>query len=229
MKADGTEKKQLTSDGAIKTSASVSRDGRFILYSSNRSGAFNIWRMDLDGNNQRQLTNNESFAGNPVGSNDGKWVVYHSLREGKWTLWKVPIDGGEGTRLTDRQSVYPAISPDGKFVACLTPDEKASLKWQIAIVQFEGGQAIKLLDVPLTTFRDSWLKWSPDGRSIMYVDRHGNVGNIYSQPIDGGSSKALTSFKSDSVAAFNWTRDGKQLIIGRGPETDDVVLIKDFQ
>ena len=143
-------------------------------------------------------------------------------------MWKVSIDGGDPTRLTDRQSVYPAISPDGKFIACMSPDEKANLRWQIAVVPFEGGQAVKLLETPSTTLRDCWLKWSPDGRSIMYVDRHGYVGNIYSQPIDGGPAKALTNFRSDSIAAFNWTRDGKQLIIGRGPEIDDVVLIRDF-
>src|SRR6185369_4938840 len=112
-----------------------------------------------------------------------KWVVYHSLREGKWTLWKIPIDGGDGTRLIDKQCVFPAISPDGKFVATMSPDETESLKWQIAILPFEGGEVIKLLKTPLTTLHDCRPTWSPDGRSILYIDRPGTVGNIYSQPI----------------------------------------------
>src|SRR5262249_42054311 len=56
MKNDGTDRRQLTSDGALKTTLSVTPDGRYILFSSNRSGSYNIWRMDIDGNNQKQLT-----------------------------------------------------------------------------------------------------------------------------------------------------------------------------
>src|SRR5262249_21272185 len=160
------------------------------------------------------------FAIGAVGSNDGKWVVYQSLREGKWALWKVPMAGGEGSRVTDTQCVLPSISPDGKLIACGSPDEKASLKWQIAIVPFEGGVPTRLLELPSTASLDDGLKWSPDGRSITYVDV-GAAGNIYIQPLDGGPPKALTSFKSDSIGTFTWTRDGKQLLLGRGPEVGD--------
>ena len=227
MKADGTDKKQLTSDGAIKLSASVSPDGRYILFASNRSGAFSIWRLDLDGNNQKQLTNNETFAVNAVASPDGKWVVYQSLRDGKWQLWKIPIDGGDATSLTDKQCVTPVISPDGKTVACLSPDEKAGFKWQLIIAPFDRGPITKVLEFPATA--NQLLEWTRDGRSIAYVDASGDAQNIFAQPIDGGQRKQLTNFKTDGLAAFNFTRDGKQLILGRGPQTNDVVLIKDFR
>lgn len=229
MKMDGSDKKQLTSDGAIKIWATVTPDSRYILFNSNRSGGgFNIWRIDIDGNNQKQLTNNETFAIFAVGSNDGRSFVYQSLRNSKWALLKMPIDGGESTEVTDRQCVSPSISPDGKSIACFSPDAKASLKWQIAIVPFDGGPAAKLIDLPGTVSIDPGPKWSRDGRSIVYIDNPG-ASNLYSQPIDGGAAKALTNYKSDYIDSFNWTRDGKQLIIGRGPYVDDVVLIKDFR
>ena len=228
MKADGGDKKQLTSNGAIKNKANFTRDGRFILFDSNRSGAFNIWRMDFDGNNQKQLTNNESFAIGAVSSIDGKWIVYQALRDGRWGVWKLPSDGGDATRMIDRQCVAPAISPDGKTVACLSPDEKAGFKWQIAVAPFEGGTATKFIDLP-TTANFYGIAWTPDGRSIAYADVSGPAQNIFAQPVDGGARKQLTNFKSDWIAAFNWTRDGKQLILGRGPASQDVVLIKDFR
>src|SRR5262249_30234674 len=147
MKNDGTEKKQLTSDGAIKPRASVTADGRYILFSSNRSGGFNIWRMDLDGNNQKQLTSNETFAIGAVSSNNGKWVVYQTLRDGSWALWKVGMDGGDPTPLGDRHCGLPAVSPDGKWIACVSPDEKATLKWQVAVFPFDGGAPARLTDL----------------------------------------------------------------------------------
>jgi hypothetical protein len=35
--------------------------------------------------------------------------------------------------------------------------------------------------------------------------------------------------KSQLIARFDWSRDGKQILLGRGPVIDDVVLIKDFR
>ena len=228
MKLDGSDKKQLTSDGAIKFWATVTPDSRYILFNSNRSGGFNIWRMDPDGNNQKQLTTSETFSICAAGSNDGKSVVYQSLRGGNWALMKVSIDGGDASQVTDRRCISPSISPDGKSIACFSPDARASLKWQIAIVPFDGGPATQLIDLPTTVFIDAGPKWTPDGRSIAYIDNRG-ASNVYSQPIDGGPPKALTNYKADNINSFAWTRDGKQLIIGRGPTVDDVVLIKDFR
>src|SRR5207245_10584369 len=91
MKNDGSDKRQLTNDGALKDTLSVSPDDRCIVFSSNRSGNFSIWRMDIDGNNQKQLTEESTFATGPVCSADVKWVLVQSFRAAKWAVWNVPI------------------------------------------------------------------------------------------------------------------------------------------
>ncbi len=229
MKNDGSEKKQLTSDGAVKYKASVSPDGRYVFFSSNRSGNYSIWRMDIDGNNQKQLTEESTFAIGPIGSNDGQWVLFQSFRAGKSCLWKVPIDGGEASQISDKSCALPTLSPDGKLIACLSPNEQASFRWQIAILPLEGGAPIKTFDLPSSFQFAAGLRWSPDGRAVTYVNDTGLAANIVSQPMDGGPTRQLTKFKSDRIATFGWSRDGKRLFLGRGPTIDDVVLIKDFR
>ena len=228
MKGDGSEKKQLTSDGSLKDIASVSPDGRYIVFSSYRSGTFSIWRMDIDGNNQKQLTQESTFATGPVCSADSKWVVFQSFQSGNWYVKKVSIDGGAATQISDTICALPDISPDGKSIACIS-FQKGIFKQKLAILPFEGNQPVRLFDLPATFTIDSGVKWSPNGREINYIDDSGAFCNIAALSIDSGTSRALTKFKSDRMSRFAWSRDGKQIFFGRGPTVDDVVLIKDFR
>jgi serine/threonine protein kinase/WD40 repeat protein len=227
MDAEGKNKKQLTSNMALNVYPSVSSDGRYIVFDSNRGGnasIFNIWRMNLDGSNPKQLTQGEGEF-YPTISPDGKWVVYATMIEaGKPTLWKISSDGGEAVQLTKNISVWPTISPDGKFVACQYYDEQQTSAPKIAILPMEGGQPVKIFNMPVPQTRFSW---SFDGKGILYVDNKGGVSNIWMQPIAGGQPKQLTQFQTDSIYGYAWSRDGKQIICSRGNETTDVILIRD--
>ncbi|MDQ3908344.1 MAG: hypothetical protein M3268_08355, partial [Acidobacteriota bacterium] len=53
----------------------------------------------------------------------------------------------------------------------------------------------------------------------------GGVTNVWRQPVEGGKPVQLTDFKSGLIFAFDWSRDGKQLLLARGAVTRDAVLI----
>ncbi|MCM3905412.1 MAG: serine/threonine-protein kinase [Pyrinomonadaceae bacterium] len=223
MEADGNRKTQLTANVGVNFYAVASPDGRYVVFASNRTGPFNIWRMDADGSNPKQLTTGGTDL-KPCFSPDSKWVVYESLSNGVPMLWKVSIDGGVPTQLTTFYSSFPAVSPDGKTIACRHLNEKAPT---IALVAMESGRLIKTLNIPVHFWQR--IRWSPDGLAVTYVDVRDGIANVWSQPIDGGQSKQLTDFKNDQIFSYDWSRDGKELVCERGMETSDVVLITDFQ
>jgi serine/threonine protein kinase/dipeptidyl aminopeptidase/acylaminoacyl peptidase len=219
MDQDGSNQKQLTSDAGSNVSPAVSPDGRYIVFVSDRKEAkHNVWRIDIDGNNPKQLTTG-SHDRNPSFSPDGKWVLYASLGEKQPNIWRVSIDGGEPLKLTDKYSVLPVVSPDGKWIACYYWDEKTDPQLGTALVPFEGGAPVKTFKLP-TPF----VRWTPDGSALTYVDSRGGVSNIWSQPIDGGKPVQLTDFKTDLIFGFDWSRDGRQLSCARGIVTSDVIL-----
>lgn len=231
INADGKANKQLTADSYIEGLGCVSADGRYVVFSSNRSGNFNIWRMDLGSGEQKQLTQGTEIDSQPACSSDGQWVVFRSLRQGKSTFWRVPLTGGAPEQITDKSSSWASVSPDGKLVALRYFDDKANAN-KIAVIPFAGGEPIKTLEVPVG-FRDVGLGWTADSRAIVYADARGkadsNADNIWSVPLDGSPAKQLTNFNSGLIFAFQLSRDGKQIALSRGTQTDDVILLKDSQ
>jgi len=229
MDEDGKNKKQLTSHARANDAPWATPDGRYIIFSSNRTvGSRSIWRMDPDGGNLKRLTEGPG-AFMARSSPDSRWVVFPSARSGSERLWKVSIDGGEPVRLTDKFTANPTVSPDGSLIACIYREEQPNSPNKVAIIPFAGGDPIKVLNIPQSFRYPTGLRWAADGRALTYVDTINGISNIWSLPLDGGKPVRLTDFKTDQIFWFDWSRDGKQLALSRGTQTSDVVLIKDFR
>jgi len=227
IRSDGTARTQLTVNAGSNYHPVVSPDGRYVVFASNRTGTFNIWRMDADGSNPHQLTSGGSDF-YPELSPDGKWIVYQSGggASGKPTLWKVSVDGGQAVQLTHVNSSVPAISPDGRLIACRFFDATDNSK-KVAIIPFGGGTPIKTLGITIHPWQR--IRWTTDGSALTYVDVRGGISNIWRQPLDGGPPSQLTFFKSDQIFSYDWSHDGKQLACERGLETTDVVSIGSYK
>lgn len=227
INGDGSENRQLTADAFIDQQPSVSPDGRYVVFQSNRSGSRNIWRIDADGNNQKQLTDGNFVDESPVCSPDGRFVIFTSMRSGTSAIWKVGIDGGAPVQLTNHPSQLPLIAPDGKLISYFYLDEQANNQPKLAMIASEGGEPVKTIDLPRTV-QPIAFAWMPDGRSIAYLDSGSGILNVWSQPIDGGASKQLTNFKSEFLTNFAFSREGK-IAAYRFSATRDIVLIKGFR
>lgn len=225
--ADGSDRRQLTVDGRNNYPA-VSPDGRYVIFVSRRSGmSGHLWRMDPDGSNARQLTSGggEEY---PCFSADSKWVIYESRGTDNQSLYKIPVEGGAPLRLTEKFSAWPAISPDGKLIAYSYRDDQPNAPWRVALGRADGGLPVRVFDIP-SLARGQQLRFTPDNRAIVYLETRDGVSNLSSQSVDGGSPRKLTSFKSDRIFYFDFSRDTRRLVYARSRELSDVVLITDFK
>ena len=187
----------------------------------------NLFRFDVRGGAPQQLTfghSNES----PSCSPDGKWIAYTSADQGKNEIFKISIEGGTPQKLSDLAGFLPAFSPDGKQIAFLhnfgtTPE---NYKHMVAVIPAEGGQPIHNFERDHRSLRTR-LSFAPDGKSVVYPIVVDEVENLWQQPLDGTPGRQLTSFKSEKILSYDFSRDGKQLALIRGHATRDVVLITD--
>ena len=227
MNSDGSNPHQLTSNAGINVVPRVTMDGRFIVFVSTRTGVPHLWRMDSDGTNVKQLTSGVA-AVNPDISPDGKWVVYDSLTPmssaSELGIWKISIDGGIPVPVSKKLAFSPAISPDGKLIACRYREADLS-PFKLALIDFATGEAVKVIELPPN---DGALGWSADSRAVLFLQSQNGISNIWSHPIDGGHPKQVTFFKSDLTFAFAFSKDGKSLALSRGTVSNDVVLIADL-
>jgi serine/threonine protein kinase/Tol biopolymer transport system component len=227
MDSDGSSPHRLTSTSAATaaTEPAAAPSGGFLAFTQEDSSRHaNIWRIDLDGGNLKQLTNGENDF-RPAVSPDGQWVVYSSTHGGKSVLMKVSSAGAAPTQLTDYDSFFPAISPDGKWIACwYFPGQ--SQPDGVAIVPFAGGAPAKFFPLPPTAGGN--LHWTPDGRTVAFLDRVDDAVNVWEQPVVGGKRRQVTRFTSDNIFYFDWFRDGR-LVLARGKEPIDAVLIRNFR
>jgi serine/threonine protein kinase/Tol biopolymer transport system component len=228
MNADGSDNKQLTSDGYPKNSPTASPDGKYIFFSSLRAGIPHIWRINSDGTNAKQITAGDFADIDATCAPDSQWLTFISYRTGRPFLWKVGVDGGEAVQLTDRPTKRAFFSPDGTSLACGYLVEADASAWKIAVIPIAGGPPVKLIDAPSRRgFEGNEWMWAPDGRGIIYVATRSGVANLWRQPLDGSKPAQLTNFPAELIAGLSLATDGKRIALSRGHSTLDVVLIKD--
>ncbi len=88
MRADGSDKHQVTNLGSASFAPSFLPDGKKIIFSSNVGstggmGNFELYTVNLDGSGLERVTYTDGFDGFPVFSPDGKQLVWISHRNGK--------------------------------------------------------------------------------------------------------------------------------------------------
>jgi eukaryotic-like serine/threonine-protein kinase len=94
------------------------------------------------------------------------------------------------------------------------------------LVVTDSGQT-KLVDFERLRF--GLLRFSRDGKAVVYPTRDNGIDNLWLQPLDGSKGHAITDFKSERIRDFHWSFDGKQLAMVRGHTDSDVVLMRDAQ
>ncbi|MCI0417948.1 MAG: hypothetical protein L0387_26435 [Acidobacteria bacterium] len=221
---DGREATQLTKDSGDDANPSVSPDSSYAVFDSTRAGPRNIWSVNLQHGTLRRLTFG-SLEQDPIVSRDGRWVIYSGLTNGRLGLHKIPIDGGQSLQLSLQTCEFADVCPDGSSIACYS--------WQgngdpaISILRAAGGEVMQMLTLPVTSPR--LVRWSPDGRALVFVRQDRDKTCLVSQPIAGGPPKLLTDFGKDQVFAFDWSPDGKWLSVSRGGVVSDAVMFSGFR
>src|SRR5579863_3247236 len=202
-------------------------DGRYTVFDHHphrSTGSQNVWRVDASGENLKQITNGKSDR-YPVCSPDAHWVYY--LDGGTGKIMRVPMDGGAPEKVTDLPIVALFdISPDGSTLVFATVDHAGDHEAKLALVATDTGKAQQL---KFERNPAGVVRFSHDGKSVVYAFYENGADNLWQQPLDGSAGKQVTSFISERIQDFHFSFDGGKLAMVRGHNDSDVVLIRNAQ
>jgi eukaryotic-like serine/threonine-protein kinase len=228
MDADGAIKGEIANEkdsGAM--SPSGCNDGHvFFARGMIKPLGVSIWRSEADGTGLRRITEGKGDM-LPVCSPDAKEVFYVDTVAAAYM--KVPVDGGKAERIFSGYAANAEgydISRDGKTAVLGTYDFK-SQKPNITLVSVESGKAVRTFEYDPR--HQGLLRFTPDGKGIVYPIREKGVDNLWLQPLDGSSGRQLTNFTALKIYSYQWSPDGKSLALVRGDSPSDLVLIQDSQ
>jgi Tol biopolymer transport system component/predicted Ser/Thr protein kinase len=222
MNPDGSER-SLVVPQTHNLFSVTSCGGRYLVFDSYRNGKVELWRTDADGSNGiRKL----DVVGYSDCSPDGKWIYY--LVKDK--LNRVSSEGGAPIELLTVPGAADAwllrVSPKGDQIAFVFQSGSPILSTQVATVSATGGPLQFTRAVP---FGFAGLRWAPSGKALDYLLTRKDATNIWEQPLTGGAPRQISSFPSGRIFDFAWSRDGALLLLTKGSQSSDVILINSFQ
>lgn len=204
----------------VPTSAEVGVAVEFegcLLFVSNRSGDFEIykWQASIDG--LEQLTNSPGLDIEPDWSPDGKQVVFASNREATagFQMYVMNADGSEQRRLGDIQpgdNTHPSWSPDGNQIAFQSKrDTNANPQddnLDIYVMNSDGSNVSPLITHSVD---DSEPSWSSDGHKIAFLSERSGQDEVYIMNADGTGIEQLTELPV-LKSGLNWSSDSRYII-----------------
>ena len=155
-----------------------SPDGEFLVYTAERNGEFDIYKISAKGGEEIRLTTARGLDDGPEYTPDGKYIYFNSARGGTMQIWRMKPDGSEQQQITSDKfnNWFPHISPDGKRIVFLSfskevaPDDHPFYKQVYLRLMSAGGGDPRVIgyvyggqgtiNVP---------SWSPDNKKVAFV------------------------------------------------------------
>jgi Tol biopolymer transport system component len=190
---DGSDLKRLTVNPDYDAEATLSTDGKWIVFTSLREGDINLFKMRPDGSGLTQLTHESGYDGGAFFSRDGKWICWRThhpadsaetaryrgllaqnlVKPGAMDLWVMRADGS-GKRQVTRDpgaSFAPYFTPDGKrLIYASNKDQPRGRDFNLYLVDVGGGTPEAVTRDP--DF-DGFPMFSPDGRWLVFCANRG--------------------------------------------------------
>ena len=203
-KDDGTDLKPLTKGPGYNAEATLSADGKKIVFTSSRGGDLDIYTMNSDGTGVIRLTNTLGYDGGPFFSPDGNWIAYRAR--------------------------HPTADPEvTKYKSLLAQDLVEPSEMDLYVMRAGGSHQHQITNLGGASFGPSFY---PGSKRIIFSSNYehpkSSLFELYSVDRDGQSLERIT-FAGGFSAFPQFSRDGNKLVFvsnrnGKAPHEINVFV-----
>ena len=188
--------KQLTNTPGYDAEATLSPDGKKMVFTSMRDGDLELYIMDLKSGNTRRVTNMLGYDGGAWFSPDGKKLIWRAsrpkteaevseykalLKENlvaptRMEVWVADADGSNARQVSNfgQANWAPAYMPDSKRIIFASNHEyKRGFPFNLYTMN-EDGTSLKKVSRDLGF--DAFPMFSPDGKKLVFCSNRNNGG-----------------------------------------------------
>ncbi|BBM72224.1 TolB family protein [Rhodothermus marinus] len=182
----GAEPELLIGGPGYDAEATVSPDGRYVVFTSSRTGDLELWRYDLQTGELLQLTHELGYDGGAFFSPDGSRIV-----------WRASRPTGEAAERYRRLLAQGLVEPTDM---------------DLFVADADGSNPRRVIQLP----GSQWAPYfHPDGERIIFASNHhtegGRLFDLFLIRLDGTGLEQITH--SGTFDAFPmFSRDGKRLV-----------------
>jgi Tol biopolymer transport system component len=192
-----------------------------LVFSSHRTGNYEIWRINSDGSDERQLTEDPADDVAPIVSADGALIYYATNRTGKIQVWKMNWDGSNQTQVTFGDGGYPLnLSPDNQWLYY-----RSALEKTLKRVSLRDAREELIYDKP-----GAYSALSPANDQLAWSE---SANGQYNLKIISLANKNLvrtlrTDAATDQLAGLAWSHDGKYLayVVDNLPSSHETLWVQ---
>ncbi len=188
--------KQLTNSPFYDAEATLSPDGKKMIYTSTKDGDIELYIMELKSGKEKRITNELGYDGGAWFSPDGKKIIWRASRpkteaainEYKELLaqdlvaptnmevWVANVDGSDAKQVTNfgQANWAPTFMPDSKRIIFASNHEyKRGFPFNLYTINGDGSNLQK---VSRDKGFDAFPMFSPDGKRIVFASNRNNGG-----------------------------------------------------
>ncbi len=155
-----------------------SPDDKFLIYTGERNGKFDIYKISAKGGKEIRLTNAKGLDDGSEFTPDGKYIYFNSNRTGTMQIWRMKPDGSGQEQITNDQfnNWFPHISPDGKWIVFLSfskevdpGDHPFYKKVCLRLMSVNGSDARVIAYVYGGQGTINVPSWSPNSKKVAFI------------------------------------------------------------
>ena len=211
-RGDG-EARQLTAEGRPIASVEWAPGGDAVIFASDRSGSYALWRLPLAGGEPSRLLAESGNVGNVSVDPVSGQIVFEQWQEDS-NVWRVeaPPAGqqAEAERFiaSTREDATPSVSPSGERLAFVSSRSGARELW-LCTIDGSGLERLTSFDGPYV----SSPNWSPDGTSLAFQLHAEGHWDIHLLDLASNRLSVLTETQGDDLAP-SFSADGRFVYFG---------------